>query len=91
MFIGVEFIHEGLSRKFRAIREVMFSTAAIVSPQLRQSSGIGDATLLSKHQIPAVRHLPGLGANLQDDLQIRSVLQGARCVHPDHEGVYHIR
>jgi choline dehydrogenase len=76
---GVELVHLGQPRKVRAVREVVLSAGAIGSPQLLQLSGIGDAALLNNHQIPVVRHLPGVGANLQDHLQIRSVykVQGA--------------
>lgn len=43
------------------------------SPQLLQLSGIGPAALLRQHGIDVVHDLPGVGANLQDHLQIRSV------------------
>jgi choline dehydrogenase len=53
--------------------EVILSTGAIGTPQILQLSGIGDPELLSRLGI-AVRHaLPGIGANLQDHLQIRAV------------------
>ena len=42
------------------------------SPQLLQLSGIGLAALLRQHGIE-VADLPGVGANLQDHLQIRAV------------------
>jgi len=70
---GVELIHQGQHRSVRAAREVVLSAGAIGSPQLLQLSGIGDASLLNEHQIPVTQHLPGVGGNLQDHLQIRSV------------------
>jgi choline dehydrogenase len=70
---GVELIHQGQHRKVGARREVILSAGAIGTPQLLQLSGIGDASLLKEHQIPVVHHLPGVGGNLQDHLQIRSV------------------
>ena len=57
----------------RAKREVILSAGAIGSPQLLQVSGIGPAELLREHDIPVVADLPGVGENLQDHLQIRSV------------------
>ena len=59
--------------------EVLVCAGAINSPQLLQLSGIGPAALLQKHGIPVVKDLPGVGANLQDHLQIRTVfkVQGA--------------
>ena len=56
-----------------AEREVILSAGAIGSPQLLQLSGIGPAGLLREHGIDLVRDLPGVGENLQDHLQIRSV------------------
>ena len=70
---GVELIHQGQQRSVRAAREVVLSAGAIGSPQLLQLSGIGNESLLKMHQIPVVHHLPGVGENLQDHLQIRSV------------------
>lgn len=57
----------------RAEREVILCAGSIGSPQLLQLSGIGPAELLRTHQIPVVVDLPGVGANLQDHLQIRAV------------------
>ena len=57
----------------RATREVLLCAGAVNSPQLLQLSGIGPAALLRQHGIEVVHELPGVGANLQDHLQIRSV------------------
>ena len=56
-----------------AAREVILSAGAINSPQLLQLSGIGPGALLQQHGIAVVQDLPGVGANLQDHLQIRAV------------------
>ena len=66
-----------------ARREVILSAGSIGSPQLLQLSGIGPAALLRQHGIPVVADLPGVGANLQDHLQIRSVykVQGAKTLN----------
>jgi choline dehydrogenase len=56
-----------------ASREVILSAGSIGSPQILQLSGIGPAALLQQHGIPVAEDLPGVGANLQDHLQIRSV------------------
>jgi choline dehydrogenase len=62
---GVETVH--------ASGEVLLSAGSIGSVQVLQLSGIGPGALLHEHGI-AVRHeLPGVGENLQDHLQIRSV------------------
>ena len=57
----------------RATREVLLCTGSIGSPQLLQLSGIGPADLLRTHGIEVMADLPGVGENLQDHLQIRSV------------------
>ncbi|WP_313076727.1 GMC family oxidoreductase N-terminal domain-containing protein [Melaminivora sp.] len=56
-----------------ATREVILSAGAINSPQLLQLSGIGPGELLHARGIPLVHDLPGVGANLQDHLQIRAI------------------
>lgn len=56
-----------------ASREVVLSSGAIGSPQILQLSGVGPAELLRQHGIDVVLDAPGVGANLQDHLQIRAV------------------
>lgn len=56
-----------------ATEEVIVCAGAVNSPQLLQLSGIGPAEVLHQAGIPVTRDLPGVGANLQDHLQIRSV------------------
>jgi choline dehydrogenase len=58
-----------------AAREVILSAGSIGSPQILQLSGIGPAPLLQQCGIPVVQDLPGVGANLQDHLQIRAVFK----------------
>ncbi len=66
-----------------ANREVVLCAGAIGSPQLLQLSGVGPAELLQRHGIPVQHALPGVGANLQDHLQIRAVykVQGTRTLN----------
>ena len=56
-------------------REVLLCAGSIGSPQILQLSGIGPAALLQGLEIPLVKDLPGVGANLQDHLQIRAVFK----------------
>jgi choline dehydrogenase len=58
-----------------AEREVLLCAGSIGSPQILQLSGIGPAPLLQGLGIPVVHDLPGVGANLQDHLQIRAVFK----------------
>ncbi|MGC1523272.1 MAG: GMC family oxidoreductase N-terminal domain-containing protein [Steroidobacteraceae bacterium] len=57
----------------RAECEVILCAGSIGSPQLLQLSGIGPADLLRGHGIDVIVDAPGVGANLQDHLQIRAV------------------
>jgi choline dehydrogenase len=54
----------------QARREVLLSGGAIASPQILQRSGVGPAALLRDLDIPLVHDLPGVGANLQDHLEM---------------------
>ncbi len=56
-----------------AAREVILCAGSIGSPQILQLSGIGPGDLLRRHGIDVVLDAPGVGANLQDHLQIRAV------------------
>ncbi|MEQ6888789.1 GMC family oxidoreductase N-terminal domain-containing protein [Halomonas sp. CS7] len=80
---GVAVERDGEVVTASARREVILAAGAIGSPQLLQLSGIGPADLLAEHDIPVVVELPGVGENLQDHLQIRSVykLTGAKTLN----------
>lgn len=77
--VGAELVREGQAVRVRAAREVVLSAGSINSPQILQLSGIGPAALLQRHGVAVQHDLPGVGANLQDHLQIRTVfkVQGA--------------
>jgi choline dehydrogenase len=72
---GVTYLRDGTLHSVRANLEVILTAGAIQSPQLLQLSGIGPAALLQRFGIPVVRDLPGVGENLQDHLQIRSIYE----------------
>ncbi|MFM1892754.1 MAG: hypothetical protein RLZ44_1831 [Pseudomonadota bacterium] len=63
------------TRHLAARREVILAAGAIGSPQLLQLSGIGPADLLQPLGIRVRHGLPGVGANLKDHLQIRTVFK----------------
>jgi choline dehydrogenase len=65
---GVDVLQRGQPRRFLARREVIIAAGAIDSPKLLQLSGIGDASTLSAMGIASRRHLPAVGANMQDHL-----------------------
>ncbi|GJM09083.1 MAG: choline dehydrogenase [Lysobacteraceae bacterium] len=67
---GVVVRRRGQAYTLSAKREVLVSCGAINSPQLLMLSGIGPAEHLAEMGIDCVKDLPGVGANLQDHLDI---------------------
>ncbi|MGA8260381.1 MAG: choline dehydrogenase [Arenicellales bacterium] len=76
---GVAYRRHGRDCEAQARREVVLCAGAIQSPQLLQLSGVGDADSLRSRGITPVHHLPGVGRNLQDHLQVRLI---HRCAKP---------
>ncbi|XP_061841512.1 choline dehydrogenase, mitochondrial isoform X1 [Nerophis lumbriciformis] len=77
--VGVEYVQKGETKRVFADKEVILSGGAINSPQLLMLSGVGNADDLEPLGIPVVQHLPGVGSNLQDHLELY-VQQG--CTQP---------
>lgn len=67
--VGVEYVIQGRTAKVYG-NEVICCGGAINSPQLLQLSGVGNAAELQALGIQAVHHLPGVGENLQDHLEV---------------------
>ena len=67
---GVDVLEGGVRRTLHAEREVIVCAGAIGSPQILMLSGIGDADSLRARGITPVLHLPGVGENLQDHLEV---------------------
>ena len=80
---GVRLIRDGRTLDVAARREVILAAGSIGSPHLMQVSGLGPAALLAAHQVPVAVDLPGVGENLQDHLQLRTVyrVRGAPTVN----------
>ena len=68
---GVSWLQGGSRHSASARAEVLLCAGAVQSPQLLQLSGIGPAALLQQHGVAVAHHLPGVGENLQDHLQMR--------------------
>jgi len=81
--VGVAWSAGGQARSARAVREVILASGAFGSPQILMRSGIGPTAHLAQHGIRTVADRPGVGANLQDHLQIglRFRLEGARTLN----------
>jgi len=80
---GIRFTGGGKLFTATAHRETLLAAGAVGSPQILQLSGIGDAHELQRHGIDLVKDLPGVGANLQDHLQLRMIfkVQGAKTLN----------
>ena len=70
---GVRWRQAGALRSARCRGEVILSAGAIGSPHLLMLSGVGPAAQLSQHGIAPVLDRAGVGANLQDHLQLRTI------------------
>jgi choline dehydrogenase len=68
--IGVEFLRGGARVSAQARREVLVCAGAINSPQLLELSGVGDAQLLRRFDVPLVADSPAVGRGLQDHLGV---------------------
>ena len=80
---GVTFVQGGTLWHAKAGAEVVLSAGAIGTPKLLELSGIGQPELLKSHGIDVNHALPGVGENLADHLQIRTVfrISGARTLN----------
>lgn len=76
---AVDFTHRDKRLQAKAGRELILAAGAVHSPVLLQRAGIGPAQALKALGIAVDNDLPGVGENLQDHLQLRTVyrVQGA--------------
>jgi choline dehydrogenase len=70
---GVAYRRKGTHFEARAQREVLLAAGSINSPKILEHSGIGRSDLLADLGIEVRHESPGVGENLQDHLQIRTV------------------
>ena len=68
--VGIEIVEGGVTKRIRA-GEIILSGGAINSPQLLLLSGVGEPGHLRDVGVEPVHHLPGVGQNLQDHLEVR--------------------
>lgn len=67
---GVEIERGGRIEVVKARREVVLAASAFNTPKLLMLSGIGPGAHLGEHGIEVVADRPGVGANLQDHLEL---------------------
>ncbi|MEX5727531.1 choline dehydrogenase [Rhodovulum iodosum] len=80
---GLVFRQDGRLCRVTAGGEVVLAAGAIGSPKILELSGIGNPDVLRAHGIDMLHELPGVGENLQDHLQIRTIFRitGARTLN----------
>ncbi|OAN77714.1 choline dehydrogenase [Sulfitobacter sp. EhC04] len=72
---GVRFRHKGAVFEARARAEVLLAAGAINSPKILELSGIGSGEVLADIGVEVQHESRGVGENLQDHLQIRTVFR----------------
>ena len=70
---AVVYRKDGATHRAGVAGEAVLSAGAVGSPLILERSGIGNGERLAAHGIDVVKHLPGVGENLQDHLQIRPI------------------
>ncbi len=86
---GIAYRKDGRQLVAHAAGEVILAAGAIASPAILERSGIGNGDVLRAHGIGTVAHLPGVGENLQDHLQIRPIykVHGIRTLNTDYHNL----
>jgi choline dehydrogenase len=90
MITGVRFRLNGQTHLARAGREVILSAGAINSPKILELSGVGRPDVLAAAGLDIAHELPGVGENLQDHLQIRTVfrIEGAKTLNQLYHNLF---
>ncbi|MEC9344572.1 MAG: GMC family oxidoreductase N-terminal domain-containing protein [Pseudomonadota bacterium] len=72
---GVRFRRKGRNMSATASNCVVLAAGAIGTPKILQLSGLGPGAVLREAGIAVTRDMPGVGENLQDHLQIRTIFR----------------
>lgn len=72
---GIRYRQNGKIHEAHADVEVILCGGSVQTPQLLQLSGIGPAKLLREHGITVRHDAPEVGKNLQDHLQMRTIVE----------------
>ena len=88
--VGVEYEVNGQVTVARAARETVLAAGAIGTPQLLEISGIGSPDALRRIGVDVKLASPGVGENLQDHLQLRTIfkIEGARTLNVDFQSYF---
>lgn len=86
---GVRVRRNGRERVVSANHAVIVSTGAVATPAMLERSGIGDGARLKSLGVAPLHHLPGVGENLQDHLQMRMIfkLSGVKTMNTEYQSI----
>ncbi|NDV86165.1 choline dehydrogenase [Aurantimonas aggregata] len=88
--VAVHYRKDGEAIEARARAEIVLSAGAAGSPLILERSGIGDGERLRTHGLECRHHLPGVGENLQDHLQIRPIykVHGIKTLNSEYANLF---
>ncbi|MEF2549126.1 GMC family oxidoreductase N-terminal domain-containing protein [Aurantimonas sp. E1-2-R+4] len=88
--VSIDYRKDGKGFEALAAREIVLTAGAVGSPAILERSGVGDADRLKDHGIAPVHHLPGVGENLQDHLQIRPIykVDGIKTLNSEYKNLF---
>ena len=87
--VGVRYAVDGVGCEARAGGEIVLAAGAIGTPQLLELSGVGRPEIVASLGREIVHALPGVGENLQDHLQLRTIFRvaGARTLNVEYRSL----
>ncbi|KYR02760.1 choline dehydrogenase [Tieghemostelium lacteum] len=79
---GVEYVKDNQTFTVTMKKEIILSAGALNTPKILLNSGVGDGTYLSQYssQIPLIKHLPGVGKNLQNHVMVFNTWNYSNCM-----------
>jgi len=87
---GVQFRQNGETRTAKCRGEIILSSGAIGSPQILLLSGVGPGADLQAMGLPTVLDRSGVGANLQDHVQLRMIYKvtGVKTLNETYQSLF---
>ena len=87
--VGLRYAADGIGHEARAGGEIALAAGAIGTPQLLELSGVGRPEIVASLGRELVHASPGVGENLQDHLQLRTIFRvaGARTLNVEYRSL----
>ena len=71
--VGLNYQQKGQTFQVKVNKEIILCAGSLSTPQILMLSGVGDEQSLKQQQIETKLDLKGVGQNLQDHLQVRTI------------------